>query len=329
MRSPVERSMSSSRGCGCGDTRSASSSERVGRVAHRRDGRDDPEPALARVHEPPRDVPDLVRVGDGRAAELHDDGLRRGLGCLAHAADCRGPAGRLPPTSVRLGVGSARRRAYDPTASSGRTERGEKHLRGFTRKKSVLVALVAIAVVLVPTAAQADPSFYETPDLRDHDRPGSSLLVADAGQGIVNGDTGELVAALLAGVNDVAPIRRRALGAHGACGERTGQGVYRVSRRHARTMVANLGSSSRTTVNPAPGTRGLEPVRRRRCSGGKALVADAAGNSLSDHATSNSPSDVSSRVKVDASRTSSSRRRMRSAIFGCPPGRRTSAASRR
>ena len=47
----------------------------VGRLAHRRDGADDAQAALLRVDEPSRDVPDLVRVGDRRAAELHDDGV--------------------------------------------------------------------------------------------------------------------------------------------------------------------------------------------------------------------------------------------------------------
>ena len=47
----------------------------VGRLAHRRDGADDPKAPLLRVDEPPRDVLDLVRIGDRRAAELHHDGV--------------------------------------------------------------------------------------------------------------------------------------------------------------------------------------------------------------------------------------------------------------
>ncbi len=58
----------------------------VGRVAHRRDGRDDTNTARAGVHEPLRDVPDLVGVGDRRPAELHDDGLARRLRRDGHRA---------------------------------------------------------------------------------------------------------------------------------------------------------------------------------------------------------------------------------------------------
>ena len=47
----------------------------VGRLAHRRDGADDPQAALLGRDEPARDVLDLLRVGDRRAAELHHDGV--------------------------------------------------------------------------------------------------------------------------------------------------------------------------------------------------------------------------------------------------------------
>ena len=47
----------------------------VGRLAHRRDRADDPQAPLLGVDEAPRDVPDLVRIGDRRAAELHHDGV--------------------------------------------------------------------------------------------------------------------------------------------------------------------------------------------------------------------------------------------------------------
>ena len=60
-------------------------------------------------------------------------------------------------------------------------------------KRLLLLAVVA-GFVLVPTAAQADPSFYKTPLFGSATTPNGTLLVADAGQGIVNGDTGALVA---------------------------------------------------------------------------------------------------------------------------------------
>ena len=84
MRSPVESSMSSSRGWGCGETWRASSSSAsvvfpiAEIVPTTRDA------ALVRLDEAARDVPDLVRVGDGRAAELHDDGLGGLLGRGVH-----------------------------------------------------------------------------------------------------------------------------------------------------------------------------------------------------------------------------------------------------
>ena len=62
------------------------------------------------------------------------------------------------------------------------------------RTFAVLAALVGFA--LVPTAAQADPSFYKTPLFGISAGPGGSLLVADAGQGIVDAHDGTLTAAL-------------------------------------------------------------------------------------------------------------------------------------
>jgi hypothetical protein len=58
----------------------------VGRLSHRRDRPHDARAALVRLHEAPSDVPDLVRVGHGRAAELHDDGFRRLLWSGLHVA---------------------------------------------------------------------------------------------------------------------------------------------------------------------------------------------------------------------------------------------------
>ena len=60
--------------------------QRVGRLPHRRDRADDVQAAPLRVDEALRDVPDLLGVGDGRAAELHHDGVE--LGCAARGK-CR------------------------------------------------------------------------------------------------------------------------------------------------------------------------------------------------------------------------------------------------
>ena len=69
--------MSSSRGCGCALTCAREVEQLVGRVAHRREHADDAVAGLARGHEPPRDLLDLLGVGDRGAAELHHDGARR------------------------------------------------------------------------------------------------------------------------------------------------------------------------------------------------------------------------------------------------------------
>jgi hypothetical protein len=140
-------------------------------------------------------------------------------------------------------------------------------------------ALVAVAV-LVPTAAQADPSFYATPMFGIDTAPGGQLLVADAGQGIVDADTGALVASL-PGVTDVAPIGRGdmlaltstfAPDAHGA--------LYRVSKGSTRKL-ADLQAYEEANDPAGDGTdEGSDPFDLARLAGGKTLIADAAGNDL-------------------------------------------------
>src|SRR5205823_10054956 len=100
-----------------------------------------------------------------------------------------------------------------------------------------LVALISatLGVLLVPAAAQADPSFYASPLFGIATTPNGGLFVADAGQGIVDADSGALVAAL-PGVNDVAPIGEGELLA-GATAESSG--VWRVSRAQ---MMADTGA---------------------------------------------------------------------------------------
>ena len=71
-----------------GRRRAGQLEQRVGRLAHRGDRSHDAHAPLARLDEPPRDVPDLLGVGDRGAAELHDDGLRGGLGRRVHGRDC-------------------------------------------------------------------------------------------------------------------------------------------------------------------------------------------------------------------------------------------------
>jgi hypothetical protein len=131
--------------------------------------------------------------------------------------------------------------------------------------------------VLVPTAAQADSKFYESPIFGIANGPDGSLFVADGGQGIVDADTGR-TSAFLPGVNDVAPI-----GTGEALAVRTsedGTGVYRISR--GRTQIVADTAAYEAGEDPAgDGTdEGSNPFDLARMNGGKALVADAAGNSL-------------------------------------------------
>jgi hypothetical protein len=140
------------------------------------------------------------------------------------------------------------------------------------------VALISatLGVLLVPTAAQADPSFYASPLFGIATGPNGGLFVADAGQGIVNADSGALVAAL-PGVNDISPIGEGELLAVATA---ESSGVWRVSRGRAQ-MVADTGAFE-TEVDPAgDGTdEGSNPFDLARLNGHRTLVADAAGNSL-------------------------------------------------
>jgi hypothetical protein len=148
------------------------------------------------------------------------------------------------------------------------------------RQTGVLRWLVLISatlgVLLVPTAAQADPSFYASPLFGIATTPNGGLFVADAGQGIVDADSGALVAAL-PGVNDVAPIGE---GEFLAVATAESSGVWRVSRGRAQ-MVADTGAFE-TEVDPAgDGTdEGSNPFDLARLGAHRTLVADAAGNSL-------------------------------------------------
>src|SRR5436309_4364555 len=160
--------------------------------------------------------------------------------------------------SVRHGKG--RGMALRPTGARGR------------------VALISATrgVLRVPRAARADPRFYASPLFGIATTPNGGLFVADAGQGIVDAGSGALVAAL-PGVNEVAPIGE---GEMLAVATAESAGVWRVSRGRAQ-MVADTGAFE-TEVDPAgDGTdEGSNPFDLARLGGHRALVADAAGNSL-------------------------------------------------
>ena len=150
------------------------------------------------------------------------------------------------------------------------------------RRQGIWAAAIAsvAAAVLIPTAAQADTAFYAGPMFGIDPAPGGQLLVADAGRGVVDADTGALVAPL-PGVTDIAPIGRGdmlaitstfAPGAHGA--------LYRVSKGSTRKL-ADLQEYELQNDPTGDGTaEGSDPFDLARLAGGKTLIADAAGNDL-------------------------------------------------
>jgi hypothetical protein len=106
--------------------------------------------------------------------------------------------------------------------------------------------------------------------------PDGSLLVADAGAGIVElrKGTGALIAEL-PGVTDVAPIGR---GVMYATRGGPGGALFRVSRGATR-LVVDL-NAFEAAVNPDGGEILSNPFDVEVLSGGEALVADAAANSI-------------------------------------------------
>src|SRR5262249_50414532 len=95
----------------------------VGRVAHGREDADDAAALLMRSHEPARDLPDLLGVGDRGAAELHHDEI--GAACRRVRRDLRNDLvlGRRHrhisrrPASARPSVTSSAYSRSPPTGS--------------------------------------------------------------------------------------------------------------------------------------------------------------------------------------------------------------------
>lgn len=143
-------------------------------------------------------------------------------------------------------------------------------------RRGLLTLAVLAGFILVPTAAQADPSFYETPLFGIATAGDGSLLVADAGQGIVNGDTGALLVPL-PGVTDIASRGHGKLWAITSGGPE-GTFLYSILGGVA-TKVADLWAFEAAN-NPHPATVESNPFDVVDLGGGRALVADAAGNDL-------------------------------------------------
>jgi hypothetical protein len=142
--------------------------------------------------------------------------------------------------------------------------------------------MVAIAVLLVGTAAaRTGAVVYPFGGLVFglSTAPDGSLLAADAASGIFEIRKGEFSqVAQLPGVTDVAPIGRGDMLAVTSLGFGGEGKLYRVSRGSARE-IANL-LDFETSVNPDGGIIESNPFDVAVLTGGSALVADAAGNSL-------------------------------------------------
>jgi hypothetical protein len=143
-------------------------------------------------------------------------------------------------------------------------------------------ALLATLFAIPETARAGDVPEYEfaTPVFGLDTAPDGSLLVADSGAGIVElrKGKGRLIVEL-PGVTDMAPIGRGSMWAVTSFGGGDTDGkLFRISlgRKHA---LADL-FAFEEEFNPDGGVVESNPFDVAALSGGKALVADAAGNDL-------------------------------------------------
>jgi hypothetical protein len=143
-------------------------------------------------------------------------------------------------------------------------------------------AIVAVAALLVSAAAVrigADVYPFATPVFGLATAPDGSLLAADAGSGIFEIRRGQFAqVAQLPGVTDMAPIGRGVMFAVTSLGFGGEGKLYRVSRGSTREIADLFEFESR--VNPDGQIIESNPFDVAALTGGSALVADAAGNSL-------------------------------------------------
>lgn len=151
------------------------------------------------------------------------------------------------------------------------------------KRRFVILPFTLVLLILLTGVVLAEdvPDFdFGTPLFGLAASPDRSLLVADASVGIVELRKGVgSVAFELPGVSDIAPIGRGAMFAITAGGPEPGAGtLYRVSRDEI-IPVADL-IAYENDFNPAGGPIDSNPYDVAALNGGKALVADAAGNDL-------------------------------------------------
>jgi len=137
-------------------------------------------------------------------------------------------------------------------------------------------ALVA-GFALIPMGANADASYYQTPLFGVTTTPDGRLLVADAGQGIVDAGDGSLVTAL-PGVADVAPMDGGGMWAlTGLFGGAST--LYKVDGNGNAMAFADIFGFEEKR-NPHPAEVDSNTFDVADLGGGEALVADAGGNDL-------------------------------------------------
>lgn len=154
--------------------------------------------------------------------------------------------------------------------------------KGTIRALAVAALLVGLlAIPEIATARDVPKYQFATPVFGLDTAPDGSLLVADSGAGIVElrKGKGRLIVEL-PGVTDVAPIGRGSMYAVTSFGpdEELSGKLFRIShgRKHA---LADL-FAFEEEFNPDGGVIESNPFDVAALSGGKALVADAAGNDL-------------------------------------------------
>lgn len=155
------------------------------------------------------------------------------------------------------------------------------------RPRHRLSAGLAAAVLMLATpvaAVELPDSFdFATPAFHVNTGPGGSLLVADAGAGVVELRKGSsTLVADLPGVTDVAAVGRGNMFAVTGGGPETPPGaarLYRASHGGVR-LIADL-RAFEETVNPdGSDIIDTNPYSVAALNGGRALVADAGGNVL-------------------------------------------------
>jgi hypothetical protein len=152
-----------------------------------------------------------------------------------------------------------------------------------SRLLSASLYLFVIVALVVPTTAFADAVVdydFATPIFDLAVAPDSSLLVADAGAGVVElrHGVGTLVAGL-PGVTGIAPIGRGVMWAVTGIGEGATDGKLFLVTQGKTRLIADI-SGFEAEVNPDGGIIDSNPYAVAHTMAGKALVVDAGGNSL-------------------------------------------------